>query len=370
MGVRATTTNRENASAPPPRRPARYDPAVKRSGRVAATVLVLAAAAATVASLARSAEKPTAGPVVANTTLLGAPLHFETPPGRDVSPALLAAVTAAREAAAALESGGAVLAALHTAAGSGPQKVPAPLPAVLARTLAFCRWSQGTHGPLGGSLYALWGLRERRPSLPGDDAVEQAIAAAACDRLTVDATAGTVTLAPGSRVDLWGFAAGAVLDRAAESLAAHGIRNASLTLGGVQRGVGPGPDGRGWPLRVVVPPALAGFTSNLELRDQAFTLVSTADGELRAGGETYAPYLDQRRGRPVAGVVATVAVTELALDAQALATTLFITGTRRGSLLLGQLQPPPAALWMLGDGKGEPLVTDYRWGFRRRRGTP
>lgn len=303
-------------------------------------------------------------------TAFGAPLRIEAIALQGGGEALRAAVAAAQQMEAASDPWRGALATLNAAAGNGPQKVPAPLLAVLRRSLAICGWSQGTNGPLGGSLYALWGLRERRPSLPGGDAVEQAIAAAACDWLTVDATAGTVTLAAGSRVDLWGFAAGAALDRAAETLAERGVRNASLTLGGVQRAVGAGPDGRGWPLRVAVPPALAGFTRDLELRDQSFALASTADGELRAGGETYAPYLDQRRGRPVAGVVATVAVTELALDAQALATTLFVTGTRRGSLLLGQLRPPPAALWVLGDGSGEPLISDYRWGSRRRRGTP
>jgi thiamine biosynthesis lipoprotein ApbE len=136
----------------------------------------------------------------------------------------------------------------------------------------------------------------------------------------------------------------------------------------VQRAVGGGPGGRGWPLRVPVPPALEAFTADLMLQGQALAVASTADGAMRAGGETYPPYLDQRRGRPATGVFATVAITELALDAQGLAVTLFATGNRRGSHLLGQLRPSPSALWVLGDGTGEPLVSDYRWGWRKRRG--
>ncbi len=340
--------------------------------RLVLPLMLLAATVigATTAAVGRAAAVDDARRLVVEATAFGTPLRVEaiTPAGGEE--ALRAAVAAVQEMEAASDPRHGALAKLNAAAGNGPQKVPTPLLAPLQRSLAICGWSQGTHGPLGGSLYELWGLRSPRPSLPGSDAVQQAIAAAGCDRASVDTKAGTADVAAGARLDLWGFARGAAVDRALEALAARGVRNASLTLGGVQRAVGAGPDGRGWPLRVAVPPALAGFMTNLELRDQAFALVSTADGELRAGGETYAPYLDQRRGRPVAGVVATVAVTELALDAQALATTLFVTGTRRGSLLLGQLQPPPAALWVLGDGSGEPLISDYRWGSRRRRGTP
>jgi thiamine biosynthesis lipoprotein len=335
-------------------------PALRSIGLAAACLAGATAAA-------DSATAPVAGRRLAvDASAFGAPLRIEAIAAAKGEEALRAAVAAAQEMAGAGDPARGALATLNAAAGGGPQKVPAALLAALQRALAFCGWSQGAHGPLGGALYELWGLRTPRRSLPGDEAVERAIAEAGCDRLRIDATAGTIDLAAGARVDLWGFAAGAAVDRALEVLAERGVRDASVTLGAVQRAVGGGAGGRGWPLHASVPAVLAGFTANLELRDQAFALVSTADGALRAGSEAYAPYLDQQRGRPVAGVVATVAVTELALDAQALAATLFVTGTRRGSLLLGQLQPSPAALWVLGDGNGEPLVSDYRWGRRRR----
>ena len=340
--------------------------------RPAAPLILLATACIGAATIAAGGNAPLEGGrhLVVEATAFGAPLRVEVIASRGSEETLRTAAAAVQELEESLRPARGALASLNAAAGNGPRKVAAPLLPALQRSLAICSWSGGVHGPLGGALYELWGLRSPRASLPGDEAVQQAIAAAACDRLRIDPKAGTAELAAGAKLDLWGFAAGAALDHALERLGRHQIRNASVTLGALQRAVGSGPGGRGWPLRVPVPPAIAGFTAHLELRDQAFALVSTADGELRAGGETYAPYLDQRRGRPVVGVVATVAVTELALDAQALATTLFLTGTRRGSLLLGQLRPPPAALWVLGDGNGEPLISDYRWGSRQRRGTP
>lgn len=321
----------------------------------------------TVAALPSRA--PSAPPTVTVVgSAFGASLEMEAAAGADSEKALLAALSAIQEFESATDGPRGSLAELNHGAGSGPHKVEPTLLAALDRSLSFCRWSQGTLGPLGGPLNEIWGLRTPRPSLPTTEALEQATAAAACDRLTVDATKGAATLAVGSQVDLWSFEAGAALDHAVDVLAAHGVRDASLTLGNVQRAVGGGPDGRGWPLHIAVPPALATFTENLRLRDQSFALAAREDGELRAGGERYAPYLDQRTGRPASGVLATVAISQLALDAQGLAATLFVTGARRGGMLLGQLTPAPAALWMLGEDGAEPLVSDYRWGGRQHRG--
>ena len=307
-------------------------------------------------------------PLTLEGSAFGGSLHIEVPASVGAEKALIAALRAIQAAQAETELSSGPLADLNRAAGSGARKVDAKLLGTLARASTFCRWSEGSQGPLGGPLNEVWGLRVPRPSLPTVEGLEQATAAAECDRLSVDVAQGTATLAAGSRIDLWSFEAGAALDRAVEVLVAGGVRDASLTLGNVQRAVGGGPDGKGWPLLVQVPPALAMFTADLRLRDQSFALASREDGELRAGGERYPPYLDQHTGRPATGVLATVAISQLALDAQGLAAALFVTGSRRGGMLLGQLKPAPAALWALGDGNGEPLVADYRWGGRQRRG--
>ena len=337
-----------------------------RSRSLALVLLVTVAAGA--ARAAGEAKASAAQTVTVVGSAFGASLEMDALAGRDSEKALLAALAAVQELESATDGARGALAELNRGAGGGPRKVEPTLLAALDRALSFCRWSEGTLGPLGGPLNEIWGLRTPRPGLPTTAALEQATAAADCDRLSVDVAKGTAALAAGSQLDLWSFEAGAALDRAADVLAARGVNDASLTLGNVQRAVGGGPDGHGWLLRITVPPALQSFTGAIRLRDQSFALASREDGELRAGGERYAPYLDEKTGRPATGVLATVAISQLALDAQALAATLFVTGARRGGMLLGQLQPPPAALWLLGDGSSEPLVSDYRWGGRQRRG--
>jgi hypothetical protein len=74
------------------------------------------------------------------------------------------------------------------------------------------------------------------------------------------------------------------------------------------------------------------------------------------------PYLHQRTGLPAQGVAGVAAVTELAVDAQALAIAMAVTGPREGELRLGSLRPNPSVLWFLGSGSGAPLQVDHRWG--------
>ena len=62
-----------------------------------------------------------------------------------------------------------------------------------------------------------------------------------------------------------------------------------------------------------------------------------------------------------------MAVSELALDAQGLATSMLILGPRAGQIRIGTLRPRPSLLWFLGSGEGAPLVVDYRWSDITRR---
>lgn len=237
--------------------------------------------------------------------------------------------------------------------------------ALLSRARDFCIWSRGAHGPLGGRLYRLWGLHDdsgvAARGLPRGSALSEAVASAQCNRLALDPTAGTATLAAGSSVDLWGFAQGYAVDRALAVLSDHGCDNAWVEVGWVRRGIGDGPGGYGWRLTL---PVVEGYTQPLDevwIRDRAIALTRADEEPLIIGGDLYPPFIDQNSGQPAEGVQAVIASSELAVDAQGLATAMMILGNRRGQALLGGLRPLPSVLWMLGDGTGSPLLAAYQW---------
>ena len=144
-------------------------------------------------------------------------------------------------------------------------------------------------------------------------------------------------------------------------LADAGAGNAFVRIGGVQRGMGPGPHGDGWPVEMPRVPGLDSPLEPVRLLDEALAVADHRDGPLTAGGETYPPYLDLRKGRPMDGVMAVLAASELAVEAQGLAAVMFVTGSRDGQLRLGSLDPRPSVLWLLGSGEGRPLLVEYRW---------
>lgn len=217
---------------------------------------------------------------------------------------------------------------------------------VLPRALDFCRWSDGANGPLGGRLYTLADAGDTTPA--GRAAV---IAAGRCNGLVVDAQAAVVTLAPGARLDLRHFAAGWAADRAVAVLRERGVTDGFVRVGPVQRGFGPGPDGRGWPVRLPVFPGHDTSLGDLTLRDAGLAIAGLA-------GERY---VDQRTGLEREGVVAVLAISELGLDAQGLASSLYLLDTRQGMYRAGQLDPKPSVLWLLGSGEGLPLLVDFNW---------
>lgn len=279
----------------------------------------------------------------------GSPVEIEV---RDLAKeATQAAVQKALAEIAEVERlAGAGLSALNAAAGKGPQPVDPRLLTVLTRARDFCFWSEGSHGPLGRDLYALWADPSEPPT---PEQAEQAVGAAGCGRLTLDSKNGTAALAEGSGLDLRGFAAGHAIDRAVEVLKKEGAANAFVRIGRVQRGIGAGPGGnpgrKGWPVTLPPLPGQEEPPDRIYLRDRSLAI---APEDL---------LINQRTGRRAQGVLAAAALTDLAVDAQGLAATMFIAGPREGQLRLGSLRPRPSVRWFLGNGEGSTLRVDYRW---------
>jgi thiamine biosynthesis lipoprotein ApbE len=290
----------------------------------------------------------------------------------DVDAALRAAIAEVREIELLVDLDGDAqghgVAALNAAAGGEAMAIDPRLADLLSRAITFCRWTGQAHGPLGGRLYALWGLHGvAAGARPSGLAHQQAVRSAGCGLLEVDVEAATARLAADSRIDLWGFAFGFAVDRAVEVLEAHGVGNAYVELGWVRRALGPGEDGRGWPALLPVFPGLDGPLDRLWLLDESLAVASAVHRPLILAGDRYAPYVDQRNGQPAEGVIGTVAATELAVDAEALAATMMVLGNREGTLRAGSLTPRPALLWLLGSGEGAPVVSQVNWTKRSLR---
>jgi thiamine biosynthesis lipoprotein len=293
-------------------------------------------------------------------------------PGAEAEAALQAALAEIAEVERLTdgERADSVVGALNAAAGRGPKPVEPWVFAALGRAVDICLWSDNRNGPLGAELYKLWGLRSRPAQAetrladpPAEGSIARAVELAECSRLSLDPLKSTAALAAGSAVDLSGFAKGLAVDRAVEALRQHGAGNGCVRVGNVWRCFGGGLDGKGWWVTLPEVPGDQGRPDRVRLRDESLAVAARADHLLRVGEATASPYLNQRTGRPAEGVtvLATIAVTGLAIDAQALAVTLGIAGSQQGQWLMGSIRPRPSILWLQGNGSGPPLAVDYRW---------
>jgi len=298
-----------------------------------------------------------AQPVRLAGTALGQPAEIEV---RDLPPTL--AETAIRDTFVELAAAEARLRDLAAATRGGePVAVDPDLADFLFRTLDFCRWSEGSLGPLGGRVYDAWGVRRPLARRPSGPELAEAVASASCDRVRLDREAGTVAVAAGSVLDFYPFEVGWAVDRAADRLRELGASNFWIEIGALRFGAGPGPSGRGWTL---TPPQVPGDDAPpppFRLRDRAAWLRTSTESVLNVAGDPAAPYFDLRTGRPASGIAALFVVTELAVDADALGHVMYALGPRQGSLLVGALTPRPSLRWYLGTGEGRPLLTDLNW---------
>jgi thiamine biosynthesis lipoprotein len=279
--------------------------------------------------------------------------------------ALRAAVTEVREIEALADDAGdpelGGLARLNAAAGGEPVEVDPRFAELLGRALSFCLWSDRALGPLGGRLNELWGVHGGATALPTGTSREAAAKTADCGGLLVDVEGARARLHAGARADLWGFARGFAVDRAAAVLGEHGADNFMVELGQVRRAAGGGEGGRGWAALLPVFPGLDRPLGRLWLLDESLAVASSVHRPLILAGDRYAPWIDQRSGAPAEGVMGVVTVTELAVDAEALSASLMILGNREGTLRVGGLKPTPAVLWLLGNGDGSPVLSQFNW---------
>jgi thiamine biosynthesis lipoprotein len=199
-------------------------------------------------------------------------------------------------------------------------------------------------------------------ALPTASALASATESARCGRLTVDEAAGRVELLPGSALDLRSFARGWAIDRAADLLRGLGASDFEVRIGALVRASGAGPGGKGWPYALPPFANVADPLGTLLLRDQAVAVADPSLGQVRIAGESFSRYVDLRSGRPSAGVAGVVVVTELAVDAEALATAMAVFGANAGQLRMGTLKPRPAVLWILGSPEtGAPVLATANW---------
>jgi FAD:protein FMN transferase len=200
------------------------------------------------------------------------------------------------------------------------------LQGVLERASELAAASGDRFNPAMGRLIRLWGFHGELPARPPTAAqIEQELARQPRmgDLLFGD---GTVTSRnPAVRIDLGGFAKGAALNQTLELLAAHGIENALISIGGDLRVLGR-PGERLWRIGIRHP-RTEGLLASVEI-DSGESVFTSGDYErfFTHEGVRYHHIIDPASGRPARGLISVTVLHRDAALADAASTALFVAG--------------------------------------------
>lgn len=235
--------------------------------------------------------------------------------------------------------------------GQAQETVPG-LQAVLREAERWARRTGRTFDPTVGPLLDAWDLRGpgRRPAAPE---LADALAQTGEGSFELDADANRATrVLPRAWIDTGGFGKGAALRAAAATLRSSGAGRALLDLGG-QVLAWSAPDEAPWPVAVAHPTERDVPAAWLRVGSGVSVATSgTSERGVTVGGERLGHILDPRTGIPVPAWGSVTVVSADALEADVLATALYVMGPAAGLAWAEVECPDVGILFLMNTAQG------------------
>ncbi len=180
-----------------------------------------------------------------------------------------------------------------------------------------------------GPLIRLWGWDTKTPRLPSREAITRALAKTGLDKVTCDPTNHRITLKEsGMSLDLGGIAKGFAVDLATKRLRKGGIANFIINAGG-DLYVSGNPPGRPWRIGIQDPDNPRAIIASLPLKNRAIATSGDYENYFMKDNVRYHHLLDPTTGFPARGLRSVSVLAKTTMDADALATALFVMGKKR-----------------------------------------
>lgn len=234
---------------------------------------------------------------------------------------------------------------MNAAAGKGPQAVGKDL----VEFLKVCRaWTDATGGafdPTVGPAVRAWGFMDRKYRLPSDEELKALRARIGPEKWTLGEKVDLKV--EGMEVDPGGLGKGWAVDRVVALLKERGITAALVDFGSSQYGLGAPPGKEGWKIAIRDPFKADGFVQTVLLKDRALTTSGGYEKVFELKGVRYGHIFDPRTLKPVQGMEQTSVLTADATAGDALATALYVLGSKEGPLLAAKSKVE--AIWIASD---------------------
>ena len=212
----------------------------------------------------------------------------------------------------------------------GNIRVSGHLFTVLRAAKHYSTISEGAFDVTIGPLVRLWRRSRRMQELPREQLVEQAKELVGNHLWELDEPTQSVRLLkPGMKLDLGAIAKGYAIDKAFEIIQEHGIASQLVDAGGDFRVGAPPPGTEGW--------KIAKENETVLLKN---TAMATSGGRFQfveIEGVRYAHIVDPKTGLGLTNMSTVYVTAPTAMEADALATAVFILGKEKGETLISTL---------------------------------
>jgi thiamine biosynthesis lipoprotein len=250
---------------------------------------------------------------------------------------------------------------LSRSAGRGFEEVAPATADLLRLSRDDGALTRGAFDVTVGPLVELWTRAARRDRAPDAGEIDAARRLVGADGLRIDAQGRAALARPGMSVDLGGIAKGYALDEIVRLLRERGFASALLSFGQSSAwALGAPPGEPAWCLLLRAP--AGGFSGDVCLRDQAFSVSSSFGRASEIAGRRYGHVIDPRSGRALERAAQASVVAASATLAEALSTALVVLEPREGIAVVEGL---PAAEALVAVEGAAPLRSS---GFDRATG--
>jgi thiamine biosynthesis lipoprotein len=232
---------------------------------------------------------------------------------------------------------------LNEQAGKGYTRLSPEVLNVLQRAII---WGQQTGGAFDisiGPVMKLWRFDDEKPAVPSPALLQQAVEAVDYKNIHIDDVMVRLNK-PGMALHLGAIAKGYAVDRAMAILKNNGIQNAMINAGGDLTVIGTRALNKPWKIGLQHPRKPEKIIASFNLAEGSVATSGDYQRYFLHDNKRYHHILNPDNGKPARGLISATVITAKTMDADALATGVFVMGAEKGMQLIESLAGAEALL--------------------------
>ncbi len=237
---------------------------------------------------------------------------------------------------------------INRLAAKAPLKTSKEMIHLVAKSLYYSKLTKGAFDITFSSLGFLYDYRQH--TKPTEQQKQTLVHYIDYRSIILDTTDSTIYFKhPQIKIDFGGIAKGYAVDRCIEILKAHGIKNAFVNAGGDSRVIGR-KNGRLWYVGVRHPRDPNKLIVNIPLEDLSISTSGDYERYFTENGIRYHHIIDPTTGDSARLSQSVTILADYSIDADALSTSIFILGAKKGLALINRI-PTVSAIIVDKEGK-------------------